>query len=142
MCRDGKDVDRYWCPKPTSCFTFFYFRPNEAVNICPHLANPCTNFKCLSVIRIIDMLSIIVHYYFCVTAIHKPVITRSLAAPLIQNRKKNILIDSHCKTNVRKPGYLRQMPESLEPPSGCFCVVHIHNAKTKINECLSVSHFC
>ena len=88
LCRDGKDVDRYWCPKPTSCFTFFYFRPYEAVNICPHLANPYTYFKCLSVILIINMLSIIVHYYFWVQATHKPVITRSLTAPPIQKRKK------------------------------------------------------
>ena len=44
-------------------------------NISLYLCHPCTNFKCLSVICIINMLSIIVHYYFCVQATHKPVIT-------------------------------------------------------------------
>ena len=47
-------------------------------NICLHLCHPCTNFKCLSVMRIINMLSIIVHYYFCTLSTHKPVITWSL----------------------------------------------------------------
>ena len=32
-------------------------------------------FQSLSVMRIINMLSIIVHYYFCAQSTHKPVIT-------------------------------------------------------------------
>ena len=47
-------------------------------NICLHLCHPCTNFKCLSIICIINMVSIIVHYYFCAQSTHKPVITWSL----------------------------------------------------------------
>ena len=47
-------------------------------NICLHLCHPCTNFKCLSIMCIINMLSIIVHYYFCAQSTHKPVITWSL----------------------------------------------------------------
>ena len=47
-------------------------------NIRQHLGHPCTNFKCLSVICIINILSITVHYYFCVQPTHKPVITWSL----------------------------------------------------------------
>ena len=119
LCRDGKGVDRYWCLKPTSCFSFFYFCLYEAVNICPHLANPFTNFKCLSVIRIINMLSIIVHYYFCVRSTHEPVITWSLWAPPVHKWKKNILIDDYVKIPAEFFAHCQNFYETFEVPAGC-----------------------
>ena len=112
-------MNRYWCPNPTSCFTFFYFHPYKSVNICPYLSHPYINFKYLSVSRIFNMLSIIVEYHFFIGSTHKPVITSNLWAPLVRNGKKNILIDAHCKTIVRNSWYLSQMSDSFEVPSGC-----------------------
>ena len=59
------------------------------MDICPHLRNPCTNFKYLSISRIINMLSIIVEYYYCVRSVNEPVITRSFWAAPVHKRKKN-----------------------------------------------------
>ena len=116
-------MDRYWCPKPTSCFSFFYFCPHKSVNICPHLSNPCTYFKYLSVSHIINMLSIIVEYYFCVRSTHKPVITWTLWAPPVQKWKKNILIDGHVKTPAEFFDHCQNFYETFEVPAGCNTTV-------------------
>ena len=92
------------------------------LNICQHLSNSCTNFSYLSVNHIINMLSIIVEYYFCVRSTHKPVITWSISAPPVHKSKK-ILIDSHWKTNVRKAWYMSQISKSFEVPSGSLCAL-------------------
>ena len=72
------DVDRYSQPHMGENRRRWKRKWVWDTNICVHLCHPCTNFKCLSIIHIINMLSIIVHHYFCAQATHKPVITWSL----------------------------------------------------------------